>query len=115
MMSVFRPLGPRFVPAPVEVGSEGPGPCTKLLELLLTLLVGLDGVMLDTELDRSLDIRSQSSHSQAFDNRRSIMFLRDSDCCSASSLYCTWEHILRRERFWNMLNCVIESRLRASC
>lgn len=84
MMRVFRPLGFRFEGAAEEVGSEGPGP--RLLVLLLTLLVGLDGMVLDTEFDLCLDILSQSSHSQALDNRRSIMFLRNSDCCSASSL-----------------------------
>lgn len=86
MMSVFRPLGARFGPAPDEVGSDDAGPGARLLVLLLTLVVGLDGVVLDTELDRSLHCLSQSSHSQALDKRRSIMFLRFSDFCSASSL-----------------------------
>lgn len=118
MIRVFRPLGPRVVPMAGEVGDEfldeAPDPVATLLELLLTLAVGLEGVMLEIELDRSFVILSQSSHSQALESRRSIMFLRKSECCSASSLYWTWEHSLWRERVWKILNWVVDSRRRAS-
>lgn len=93
-MSVFRPLGVRFEPSLVLVVREEP----RLLELLRTLVVGLGGVALDTELERRFVPLSQSSHSHAFDSRRSIISFRVSDRCSASSLYSAWEHILWRDR-----------------
>ena len=66
----------------------------KLLVLLLTLEVGLDGVMLDTELDRLLVCLPQSLHSHALDRRASTSCLRALARCSASSLYIAWEDSL---------------------
>lgn len=85
MIKQFRVLGPDPALCVVRMGSP------KLLELLLTLVVGLDGVKLDTESDRPLICLSQSLHSQALDNRCSIISLRALARCSACSLYNTCE------------------------
>lgn len=81
MIRLFRVLGPDPALHVVVIG----GP--KLLELFLTLEVGLDGVVLETEFDRLLVCLPQSLHSHALDKRASISSRRALARCSASSLY----------------------------
>lgn len=106
-------MGPGAGPGPALIVVVMGGP--KLLVLLLTLPVGLDGVMLVIESDRPLICLPQSLHSHALDSRCSTISLRTVDRCSASSLYSACEDSLWRARLWNILNWVADSRLRASC
>lgn len=85
-MRLLRPLGARVELEGVLAMGHSDGP--KLLELLRTLVVGLEGVALETELERSFAL-SQSLQSHATDSRRSTISRSASDCCSASSLYKT--------------------------